>query len=122
MNDNLTINGITFNRSSQDAAGSVRFDNTAGLLNPRIMTIKRQNAVNSADKVPERRYLMRFELKAGSGLDNDPKYTAYAYMVIGVPQVGFDIDSNVAEVVATLRAAVASTSPDYIAAILNQEG
>jgi hypothetical protein len=118
MNADLTINSIVFAKSFDEKDGSERRSTARGINTADIMSIKRQDALNSKTKVAEKRYLARFDqenIDATSG----KKYVTSGYVVLVVPELATSTD--VSDIVATVRAAVASTSPNYITQILNSE-
>jgi hypothetical protein len=118
MTSDLTINTIVFAKSFDEKDGSERRSTTRGVNTPDILAIKRQDAIDSKSKVPQKRYMARFDrvnIDAASG----KKYTTSAYVVIAVPELAVAVDID--NVVASLRAFLASSSPNYITQILNSE-
>lgn len=119
MNADLTINSIVFAKSFDERDGSERRSTTRGINTPDIMTIKRQDSRNKDTGIGETRYLgPRFDRVA---LDSTTGqlYTVSAYSVIVVPELALQADVDA--ILATFRAAVASTSPNYMTQILNSE-
>ena len=117
MNSDLTINTIVFAKSFDEKAGSERRSTTRGINTPDIMSIKRQDATDSVNKVAVKRYNVRFDRESVDA--NGQKYVTSAYVVIVVPVIALQADVDA--VLATLRAAVASTSPNYMTQVLNSE-
>jgi len=118
MNADLTINTIVFAKSFDEKDGSERRSTARGINTADVMSIKRQDAVDSKTKVALKRYLARIDredIDATSG----QKYITSAYFVVAVPALA--TQAQVDNVVATFRALVASTSPNYITQILNSE-
>lgn len=117
MNADLTINSIVFAKSFDEKDGSERRSTARGINIPDVMSIKRQDSTNSKTKVAEKRYLVRVDRDNLTSLG--VKFTTSVYMVVVVPELAEAAD--VADVVATFRALVASTSPNYITQVLNSE-
>lgn len=118
MNADLTINSIVFAKSFDEKDGSERRSTTRGINTPDIMSIKRQDSVEGKDKTAAKRYLVRFDRVELDAVSGKP-YTVSFYTVIVVPVVA--VDADVTAVVATARAFIASTSPNYITQMLNSE-
>lgn len=118
MNADLTINTIVFAKSFDEKDGSERKSTARGINTPDVMTIKRQDAVDSATKQETKRYLARFDRQATDAVTG-AKYITSAYIVFVVPALALQADVD--DVVATIRAFVASTSPNYITQVLNSE-
>lgn len=118
MNADLTINTIVFAKSFDEKDGSERRSTARGINTADILTVKRQDATDSATKLATKRYLVRFDRENINAVTSQ-KYTTSAYFVIVVPSIAESED--VSDVVATLRAFVASTSPNYITQVLNSE-
>jgi hypothetical protein len=118
MNADLTINSIVFAKSFDEKDGSERRSTTRGINTPDVLSIKRQDAVDSKTKVAQKRYLARFDQENVDTVTGT-KYTTSAYLVISVPELA--TSTNVSDIVATFRAFVASTSPNYITQLLNSE-
>lgn len=117
MDADLTINSIAFKKSFDEKDGSERRSTSRGVNTPDVMAIKRQDAVDSQTKVAGKRYLMRFDRWNVDG--NGQKYNTSAYIVISVPELAATADVDA--IVATIRAAVASSAPDLVAGVLNSE-
>lgn len=118
MNADLTINTIVFAKSFDERDGSERQSTARGINTPDIMTIKRQDATDSEYKVETKRFLMRFD-RVDVDAVTGQKYSTSAYLVIVVPALA--TQAQVDNVVATARAAIASTTPNYITQMLNNE-
>lgn len=117
MNADLTINTIVFAKSFDEKDGSERRSTARGINTADLLTIKRQDAVDSKTKVANKRYLARIDRETIDA--NLQKIVTSAYIVIVVPATA--VQADVDNIVATLRALVASTSPNYITQILNSE-
>lgn len=118
MNTDLTINTIVFAKSFDEKDGSERNSTARGINTPDVMTIKRQEATESKFKQKTKRFLMRFD-RVDTDAATGVKYETSAYLVIVVPELA--TQAQVDNIVATFRAAVASTSPNYISQMLNNE-
>lgn len=118
MNADLTINTIVFAKSFDEKDGSERRSTARGINTADLLAIKRQDATDSKSGIASKRYLARVDredVDAATG----KKYITSAYFVIVVPE--YATQAQVDNVVATFRALVASTSPNYITQILNSE-
>lgn len=118
MNADLTINTIVFAKSFDEKDGSERRSTARGVNTADILTIKRQNATDSQTKLAQKRFLIRTDREDINAVDGT-KYTTSAYTVIVVSERSKQTDIDT--VVATHRALVASTSPNYITQVLNNE-
>lgn len=117
MDRDLTINSIAFKFSHDAEDKGVRQSKTRGVNTPDVMTIMSQDAVNSKTKVPERRHVLRFDRYTIDA--NNVQIITSAYLVLVVPETATSTDTDA--VIATFRDCVADTSPDYLAAVLNEE-
>lgn len=117
MNADLTINTIVFAKSFDEKDGSERRSTARGINTADLLVIKRQDSVGK-DGVAAKRFLARIDREDIDSVTGK-KYTTSAYFVIVVPE--YATQAQVDNVVATFRAAVASTSPNYITQILNSE-
>ncbi len=118
MNADLTINTIVFAKSFDEKDGSERRSTARGINTADLLSIKRQDSINSKTKIAEKRYVCRVDredLDTVTGL----KYNTSAYFVVVVPSMA--TQAQVDNVIATFRALVASTSPNYVTQILNSE-
>lgn len=118
MNADLTINSIVFAKSFDEKDGSERRSSTRGVNTPDILTIKRQDAIDSKTKLAQKRYLIRVDKEDIDTVDGK-KYGTSAYLVIVVSERSKQTDID--NVVATTRALVASTTPNIITQVLNSE-
>lgn len=117
MDANITANTITFSKSFDEKGKGVRVSSARGINLPDVLTVANQDAVDSATKQPMRRFQLRVDRT--NETDDGTKYVTGAYIVIQVPQIAAQADVD--NVVATLRALVASTDPNYISQLLNSE-
>lgn len=115
MNADLTFNTIVFKKSFDEKDGSERRSTARGINTPDIMSIKSQDFVDSATKVPGRRYTGRIDRVT---IDtNLQEITTSMYFVIAVPETALQADVD--NVVATFKAVTADA--DFIANVLNNE-
>jgi len=117
MNADLTINTIVFAKSFDEKDGSERRSTARGINLPDVMSVKRQDAVDTKTKVSTKRYLVRFDRVCLDATGQE--YTTSAYVVFVVPSIA--VQADIDNVVATIRAFAASTSPNYIVQVLNSE-
>lgn len=117
MNADLTINTIVFAKSFDEKDGSERRSTARGINTADLLTIKRQDAVDSKTKIANKRYLVRIDRETIDA--NLRKIITSAYFVVVVPVTA--VQADVDNVIATFRALVASTSPNYITQVLNSE-
>lgn len=118
MNADLTINSIVYAKSFDEKDGAERRSTARGINTADVMSIKRQDATDSTTKGATKRYLVRFDRETLDAVTGQ-KYVTSAYLVIVVPTNALQADVD--NVVATLRAFAASTSPNYITQVLNSE-
>jgi len=118
MNADLTINTIVFAKSFDEKDGSERRSTARGINTADLLTIKRQDAIDSKTKIAQKRFLVRVDRE-----DIDPttsqKYITSVYFVVCVPTLA--TQAQVDNVIATFKALVASSSPNYVAQVLNSE-
>jgi len=117
MDHDITLNSIAFKLTFNERAGSERQSTTRGVNTPDLMVIKHQDARDNTYKVDTKRHLLRIDR-----VDQDSEGLAYAtsaYLVVVVPEKA--TTAQVDDVIATMRAAVASTTPDYLEQLLNNE-
>lgn len=117
MDANITVNTIAFNKSFDTEEGSERRSSARGINLPDILSIKRQASVDAKTKQPTMRYVARFD--RWNETAEGARYNTSAYVVFAVPESATQTDVDT--IVATLRAFVASTTPNYISAVLNSE-
>lgn len=117
MDANLTINTIVFNKSFDEKDGSERRSSARGINLPDILSIKRQTSVDSATKQPTMRFVVRTDRwnETAEGV----RYCASVYTVFAIPEAATQTDVDT--VVATHRALLASTTPNYVVQLLNSE-
>lgn len=88
MNADLTIDTLTFKQAFSDKDGSERRESSRGANLPTVMSVKHQDYVDSATKLPGKRSLLRFDRYLdvdGEGLIAPVS----AYVVVTAPsQVG----------------------------------
>lgn len=118
MNADLTINTIVFAKSFDEKDGSERRSSARGVNTPDILTIKSQDSVNSSSKLAEKRHVVRTDRESVDAVDGKKYSTSvYTVFVISERSTTTDVDT----IVATHRALIASTSPNYITQVLNNE-
>jgi len=101
MNDNLTMNGVTFALSFKDQAGSERRDASRGVNLPCVMSVKNQPYTDSKTKVKGQRTVLRFDrYKVASTGTIVP---VSAYLVTTIPEDGLIVDEDVNDVLAHIR-------------------
>jgi hypothetical protein len=117
MDRDLTVNSIDFNFSYDEKGKIVRQSSARGVNTPDILTIQRMDARDNVNNVATRRFNVRVSRidQTAEGAKFD---TSFAFTIV-VPE--FATDTEINAVKATFKAFVASTSPDYIAAVLNNE-
>lgn len=115
MNADLTFNTIVFKKSFDTKDESERRSTTRGQNIPDVMIIKSQDYVDSATKVPGRRYTARVDLY---NIDaNLAQIVTSCYFVFAVPVTAETAD--VTNVTTTFKALVADAG--FMAAVLNNE-
>lgn len=114
MNANLTFNSIVFNKTFDENGLGNRQSTTRGLNTPDVLTVRSQDYVDSATKLPGSRFTARID---ASEIVGSNTVVTSAYFVIAVP--GVATQARIDSVVATLKAAVADAT--FIPAILNNE-
>jgi hypothetical protein len=117
MDANITVNSITFNKSFDTEEGSERRSSARGINLPDILSIKRQASVDSKSKEPAMRFSPRFD--RWNETAEGKRYCVSVYTVLVVPESATQDDVDT--VVATHRAFTASTTPNYLTAVLNSE-
>lgn len=118
MDPNITINSIPFRRSFDSQDLGVRRDSSRGINNPDIMTVKRQDTTEGPSKEATQRFSVRFDRHVYDA-DTGKTSVSFVQVIVGVPASAATADVNA--VVATVRAFMASSSPDYIAQVTNGE-
>jgi hypothetical protein len=115
MNADLTFNSIVFKKTFDLKELSERQSITRGINTPDKLIIKSQDYVDTATKVPGKRYTGRFDR---TDIDaNLQSIVSSAYFVIAVPSTVTQAQLDV--VVATFKAGVADAN--LVANILNNE-
>lgn len=90
MNNNLTISTLAFNLNYTDAqSGSKRTEVSRGVNLPEVMTIRHQDYVDSATKLPGTRSVLRFDRHLE--MTDGRIAPVSAYLVVTAPK-----DANVA--------------------------
>lgn len=115
MNADLTFNSVVYKKSFDLKGESQRQSIARGINEPDQLIIKSQDYVDSATKVPGKRYTIRVDRHEIDA--NLQKIIQSAYLVIAVPSTALQADIDV--VIATFKAAVADAS--LITAVLNSE-
>lgn len=116
MNADLTFNTIVFKKSFDTKEGSERRSTTRGVNTPDIMSIARQDAVQSSSKLPMKRYKLRIDRQDLDATDAKV-YQTSAYVVIEVSERA--TSAQITDIVTTFKAAVADAT--LLAAVLNSE-
>lgn len=115
MNADLTFNTIVFKKSFDENGGSERASSARGINTPDKLLIKTQDYVDSATKVPGKRFtgrVDRYDIDANlQGINTS------MYFVIAVPSTA--TQAQVDNVVATFKAVVADAT--FIVGVLNNE-
>lgn len=115
MNADLTFNSIVFKKSYDLADESKRQSVARAINTPDQLFIRTQDYVDSATKVPGRRYTGRVDrVDIDANLQS---ITTSAYFVIAVPKTA--TQAQLDNVVATFKAVVADAS--FIVNVLNDE-
>jgi hypothetical protein len=115
MNADLTFNTIVFKKSFDEKEGSERRSTTRGINTPDVLSIKSQDAINSATKVPERRYTARVDRVTIDA--NLQSITTSCYFVFVVPATAQAAD--ITDVTTSFKAVVADAN--FMANVLNNE-
>lgn len=118
MDANITLNTIAFNKTFDEKDYSERKSVTRGINTPDIWTIKRQEAVSSKTKQKMVRTTPRID-RVCVDSTTGATYQTSIYAVVEVNELSQTAD--VANVLATFRALVASTTPDYLNAMIAGE-
>jgi len=115
MNADLTFNTIAFKKTFDMKDESQRQSTTRGVNTPDRLIIKSQDYVDSATKVPGRRYTGRVDrIDVDANLQS---ITTSMYFVVSVPATA--TQAQLDNVVATFKAVVADAS--FVANVLNNE-
>jgi hypothetical protein len=115
MNADLTFNTIVFKKSFDEKDGSERRSTARGINTPDVMTIKSQDFVDSATKLPGRRYTARVDRTTIDA--NLQSITTSCYFVFVVPATA--VAGDVTDVTTTFKALVADAN--FMANVLNNE-
>jgi hypothetical protein len=115
MDQDLTVNTIVFKKSFDEKDGSERRSTARGINTPDLLTIRSQDYIDQATKLPGRRYTCRLDRTDidGSGVS----YTSSAYFVFAVPSV--ENSADLTTLVASFQLMVADTA--LVLAVLNNE-
>lgn len=116
MNADLTFNSIVFEKSFDERDGSERQSTARGINTPDKLIIKSQDYVDSATKLPGRRYTARVD-RVSTDSVTGVSYTTSCYFVFAVPANA--VSADITAVTATFKAAVANA--DFMADVLNNE-
>jgi len=115
MNADLTFNTIVFKKSFDEKDGSERRSTARAINTPDVLIIKTQDYVDSATKVPGRRYtgrVDRYDVDA-----NLATIVTSMYFVIAVPNTA--ATASVTDVITTFKAVVADAN--FVTNVLNNE-
>jgi hypothetical protein len=118
MTRDLVLNSIGFNYTFDEKGKSVRQSISRGINKPDTMTVQNQDYVDSATKLPGRRYLIRFD-RVNINATTGERYVTSAYVVYQIPLAADGSDSSA--VVATLKACIDETTEGLVAHVLNSE-
>jgi hypothetical protein len=110
MNTNLTVSALTFTQSFSDKGGSERRETSRGATLPEIMTIKHQDAVDSASKRPITRSVLRFDRHVAM-TDGSPSPVS-AYVVVSAPKDAAVASADILAVIARIVSVLDDTSPN----------
>lgn len=111
MNSDLTIKTLSFKlRASDIKDGSERREVSRGVNRPTIMTIRSQDATDSASKKPIKRTVLRFD-RMVSGTDGQP-IPVSAYLVTSVPTDAAVTTADVQNVVGLILGTLDDTAPN----------
>lgn len=111
MNNDLTISTLTFALKASDIKdGSMRRDVSRGVNLPTVMTIKSQDYVDSATKLPGKRTVLRFD-RYVAGTDGKP-IPVSAYLVAAVPADAAITTSDVTATIGYIMGTLDNTSPN----------
>lgn len=114
MDADLTFNTIVFEKAWDNQTGSERRSSTRGVNTPDILSVKHQDAVQSINKLPMKRHLLRIDRHSVDAADST-KYLVSLYCVVEVSERA--VSSDVTTAVATFKAAVADA--DVLTDIIN---
>lgn len=118
MQADITLNSIGFAKSFDEKGKSIRQSIDRGINLPDQMTVQNQDYVDSATKLPGRRYLIRFDRWAINATTGE-RYCTSAYVVYQVPLAATGADSSA--VVATLKACIDESTIQIVNHVLNSE-
>lgn len=118
MNADLTINSIVFANNYNDNGESKRSSSARGVNLKDVLVIRNQDSVEKQTGIESRRYTMRVDANQVDTVSGKP-YVVSIYAVFSIPKLA--TQAQIDAVVATFRAAIASTTPNYITQILNDE-
>lgn len=115
MNDSLTFNSIAHTKQYDIVGKGVRQSTARGINTPDVLTTQNQAYVDSATKVPGKRFTSRVDRHNVDA--NGTAYVVSFYVVAAIPSLATSTDVSTA--LATFKAAVADA--DHIAQMLNGE-
>lgn len=117
MDANITLNSIPFAKTFDERGGSERQSSARGINTPDVLIVKHQDATDNTYKSATKRRMIRIDRVAED--EDGKKYNTSAYLVLVIPEEAASEDTD--NVLATLRALVASSDPDYLDQLLNNE-
>lgn len=101
MNNDITVKTLNFNLVFSDEAGSLRRETSRGVSLPTEITVRHQDIVDSATKLPTKRSVLRID-RTIAGTSGSPIVVS-AYLVVAVPKDPIVHSTNdVLEVIAEL--------------------
>ena len=112
INNDLTISTLSFKLKANDIAdGSLRTEVSRGVNLPEVLTIRSQDYVDSATKLPGTRTVLRIDrhLALASG---QIAPGSYAYLVVGRLKDSGVVTADITAVVARIRGVIDDTAPN----------
>lgn len=115
MNDNLTLNALTYNRVYSDVARSLRRNTTAGVTLPRELTMSHITTVDNVSKQNIRRSSVKHECVTADS-DGNPVPTRVSVQLIityptdiGVPA---NVSTGIDDGITAIRQLISGTGAD----------
>jgi len=108
MTADLTISTLSFKQTYSDKNGSERRETSRGANLPEVLTVKHQQIVDSATKLPARRSLCRFDRYVT--LTGGSIAPVSAYVVVQTPLDSAVVSSDIQAVVARILGILSATS------------
>lgn len=104
MNNNLTIDTLSFNLAYSDKSGSKRLEVSRGVNMPTTMTISHQTVIDSKTKSPTRRSVLRFDRTqvVDNGASSASLGDVSAYIVVSVPLGAEVVNTDILAVIQLL--------------------